>query len=186
MALFRGDTSIIKRFFTNVLQVVVIVSLISGCATHNPNRGYYGQAAYSRHDVSQEGSNPQYSGSSRKIIQQLQHEYARWQGTPYRLGGESKHGIDCSAFVKRVFDDAFAYDLPRTTHQQVSAGEKVSIKRLQPGDLIFFKTGFRQNHVGVFVGGNDFIHASASQGVTRSQLTDKYWQKKYWQSRRVL
>ncbi|MCP4324216.1 MAG: hypothetical protein GY951_17130 [Psychromonas sp.] len=116
----------------------------------------------------------------------LRKEYATWQGTPYRLGGNSKKGIDCSAFVKTIYRDSFNVTLPRTTKTQVKKGYHVYKNQLQIGDLVFFKTGWFTRHVGIYIGESKFIHASTSKGVMTSSLKNVYWKKKYWQARRIL
>jgi cell wall-associated NlpC family hydrolase len=116
----------------------------------------------------------------------LRKELAYWQGTPYRLGGNSKKGIDCSAFVKNVYHDSFNISLPRTTEIQVDKGYLVYKNQLKTGDLVFFKTGWNTRHVGIYIGNNEFIHASTSKGVTTSSLNNVYWKQKYWQARRIL
>ncbi|PKG37252.1 NlpC/P60 family protein [Psychromonas sp. Urea-02u-13] len=116
----------------------------------------------------------------------LRKEFAYWQGTPYQLGGNSKKGIDCSEFVKNVYRDGLNFTLPRTTKTQVEKGYLVYKNQLQVGDLVFFKTGWRTRHVGIYIGNNEFIHASTSKGVITSKLDNVYWKKKYWQARRII
>ncbi|XKE47520.1 NlpC/P60 family protein [Halomonas organivorans] len=113
-----------------------------------------------------------------------QHE--RWLGTPYRLGGTSRRGIDCSALVQRVYAETFRVDLPRTTRQQVHEGEAISRDALRPGDLVFFRPPGFYHHVGIYVGEGRFLHASTSRGVKLSALDNPYWRRHYWQSRRPL
>jgi hypothetical protein len=116
----------------------------------------------------------------------LQKEFFVWQGTPYRLGGNNKRGIDCSALVKNIYLDSFNIKLPRTTETQVKNGYLVYKNQLQVGDLVFFKTGWSTRHVGIYMGNNEFIHASTSKGVITSSLENVYWKDKYWQARRIL
>lgn len=96
-----------------------------------------------------------------------------WLGVPYKYGGTNEDGIDCSAFVMRVYKP-FGYELPRTADQQYDFTHKVSRETLQQGDLIFFKRRDRIFHVGIYVGENQFIHASTSQGVTIQSLEDNW------------
>ncbi|PHS33082.1 MAG: peptidase P60 [Methylophaga sp.] len=124
--------------------------------------------------------------SQSSINDLLQAQYNNWQGAPYRLGGLSKKGIDCSGFVYLTFKDQFGLILPRTTKLQVKQGERVSARKLQTGDLIFFKTAWRTRHVGIYLSDGRFLHASTSKGVIISRLDNVYWKKKYWTSRRVL
>lgn len=108
-----------------------------------------------------------------------------WIGVPYRWGGTTRRGIDCSAFVQQFVRSAFAIDLPRATAGQQYEGVSIDRDQLLPGDLVFFRRrGVR--HVGVFLGDGDFIHASSSRGVMVSDLSDDYWDRSYWMSRRIL
>ncbi|MEL6445503.1 MAG: NlpC/P60 family protein [Bacteroidota bacterium] len=109
----------------------------------------------------------------------------RWLGVPYKWGGTTRNGIDCSAFVRALYQETFSVPLPRTTHTQVLVGQEVAWGEFQTGDLIFFKTGRRRNHVGVYLRDGMFVHASSSQGVTVSSL-EGYYTRKYWTARRVL
>lgn len=109
-----------------------------------------------------------------------------WRGVPHRHGGLDHGGVDCSGLVYRAYKDIYGIELPRTTKQQSRRGRKVSATSLKPGDLVFFKTGLFQRHVGIYVGAQSFVHASRSQGVTRSALHNPYWAKRYWKAMRVL
>lgn len=125
---------------------------------------------------------------NRVVTSELKKQLKQWQGTPYRLGGDSLKGIDCSGFVQRTFNDKFDIALPRTTIAQTSQGVKIAKENLQPGDLVFFKTNWRGGsglHVGIYNGNNQFIHASTSKGVMRSSLNDRYWKQHYYQARRL-
>ncbi|CAM3544319.1 Murein DD-endopeptidase MepS/Murein LD-carboxypeptidase [Rouxiella silvae] len=125
--------------------------------------------------------------NSAVVVAQLNDQLSQWHGTPYRYGGLSRGGIDCSGFVFRTFRDRFGVILPRSTAAQTEVGTKISRKELLPGDLVFFKTGAGENglHVGIYDSGNEFIHASTSRGVVRSSLDNVYWRKVYWQARRI-
>ena len=115
----------------------------------------------------------------------LQQTYKKWQGTPYRFGGVDAQGMDCSAFTRTVFQETYGMDLPRSTYEQVAMGTPISQQELQPGDVVFFRTG-RTQHNGVYVGDGKFAHASSSVGVTISRLDNVYWRTRYWQARRLL
>ena len=115
----------------------------------------------------------------------LMSHYDEWKGTRYRMGGLSEKGVDCSGFVYLAYKNKLGIDLPRTTEKQMRIGSSVSKKNLKVGDLVFFKTGRKLRHVGIYVGDNEIIHASSSKGVIKSSLSNHYWQKKYWQARRV-
>lgn len=112
-------------------------------------------------------------------------QHADWLGAPYRLGGMAKDGIDCSGFTYVTFADWFGINLPRTAVAQSKLGTRVSWDGLAPGDLVFFKTGRKDRHVGIYAGSGAFLHASTSQGVTLSSLNSPYWRKNFWQARRL-
>ncbi|MBN2646539.1 MAG: C40 family peptidase [Thiotrichales bacterium] len=116
----------------------------------------------------------------------LMQHFTEWERTPYRLGGRSKRGVDCSAFVQIAFHQTFEFDLPRTTAEQMRVGKKVSRSQLQVGDMVFFKTGSRTYHNGIYIGNLQFMHASTSKGVVISELTETYWDKRFYTARRVL
>tara|TARA_B100001079_G_scaffold59429_1_gene50275 strand:+ start:472 stop:1083 length:612 start_codon:yes stop_codon:yes gene_type:complete len=121
-----------------------------------------------------------------KLRAALHSVYDSWAGTPYRYGGESRHGVDCSSFVQQTLDQVESFELPRTTVQQARIGLSVPKTELRTGDLVFFKTGRLSRHVGIYMGQGRFMHASSSAGVTISRLDNVYWRHHYWQSRRVL
>lgn len=102
-----------------------------------------------------------------------------WYGTRYRMGGTTKSGIDCSAFVQAVYLSAFAISLPRTARDQYRASHIISATDLKEGDLVFFNTRGGVSHVGIYLQNNKFIHASSSQGVTVSDMFDPYYLKRY-------
>lgn len=120
-------------------------------------------------------------GLTRALYDQLQH----WRGTQYRLGGLGRNGIDCSGLTYVVYRDLFGRQLPRTTDAQVDVGRPVKRSSLAPGDLVFFKTGVFQKHVGIYVSDDLFLHASQSSGVRLSSLASDYWRDRYWKARRV-
>ena len=111
-----------------------------------------------------------------------------WWGTPYALGGSSKRGVDCSYFTLDVMNAIYNTNLKRTAAEQYEQSEKIDWSDLKEGDLIFFKTdGSRSiSHVGIYMTNNKFAHASTSQGVTISDLSEPYWQKRLYSLGRVL
>lgn len=121
--------------------------------------------------------------------QALQKQFQLWKGSPYRFGGVSRRGVDCSGFVMLSFRQRFGMRLPHSTKLLSQLGEKISQSQLQSGDLVFFKTGNgwgeRALHVGIYDTHQRFIHASTSRGVIRSSLYNSYWRKTYWQARRL-
>jgi len=111
--------------------------------------------------------------------------YNEWKNVKYRFGGNSKKGIDCSAFTQRIYKEKFDIKIPRSTRTQVKVGRKVAKSDLEVGDLIFFKTGKVDRHVGVYMGNGDFMHASI-KGVKFSKVDKPFYKKAYWTSRRII
>lgn len=109
------------------------------------------------------------------------------RGTPYRNGGsEPSLGFDCSGFVQWVFT-RHGTALPREVREQFDAGRHVDRERVEPGDLVFFETISRgPSHVGIALGGGEFVHAPSSRGVVRvERYTNGYWSARWVGARRV-
>ncbi|MGD8592452.1 MAG: NlpC/P60 family protein [Gammaproteobacteria bacterium] len=120
------------------------------------------------------------------LRERLNQYFLAWHGVPYKIGGQDKHGIDCSGFVQLTYKNALGINIPRSTDLLLKTGKQISRNQLAVGDLVFFKTGFSKQHVGIYVGNGQFIHASSSKGVMKSSLKSPYWSKHYWKSNRVL
>ena len=120
------------------------------------------------------------------VEQRIRAEVLQWEGTSHRMGGTSRHGIDCSGFVQRLYRDLFNRRTPRSTALQVQSGQGVDKAQLRSGDLVFFKTPHKGRHVGIYLGQREFAHASTRRGVTISRLDDRYWHQSYWTARRYL
>ena len=117
---------------------------------------------------------------------QLRSHVRQWRGTPHRMGGGSRRGIDCSGFVQRLYQDIFHRQIPRSTALQVKSGRPITKNKLSTGDLVFFKLPYKGRHVGIYLGQSEFAHASTSKGVTISSLEDDYWHRNYWTARRYM
>jgi len=104
-----------------------------------------------------------------------------WLHTPYKYGGMSRTGVDCSGFSSIVMREIFDIKLPRTAQEQYNQGDKIRDGWRGPGDLVFFKNyrGHGIDHVGIYLGGNRFAHATESTGVTVSDLDESYYRKRY-------
>ncbi len=110
-----------------------------------------------------------------------------FKGVPYRYGGQSPKGFDCSGFTSYVFKAGAGISLPRSSQGQAKIGTAVSKDNLAPGDLVYFHT-YRKgvSHVGVYVGNGNFIHASRSKGITVTNLSDSFYGPRYLGARRIL
>ncbi len=108
-------------------------------------------------------------------------------GRPYSGASRYDPGLDCSLFTQEVFKDYNQTQLPRTSEKQFQEGRPIPRQQLRYGDLVFFNTtGYGISHVGIYVGYNEFAHASTSQGVIISSLREEYWGKRYVGARRIL
>jgi len=107
-------------------------------------------------------------------------------GAPYRLGGSSVRGLDCSAFVRKIYE-FFDVSLPRTAREQAHVGQRVSRDELKEGDLVFFNTRRAYGHVGIYIGNNEFVHAAAGrQRMVRIDTLDKpYYNKRFVKAVRI-
>jgi cell wall-associated NlpC family hydrolase len=172
---------------------LVLLGLLAGCASSSQkdvaSQDYYsqdlpGMASQTPPLMSPAGESLAAVGDE-LVRSTLMEEHDKWAGTPYRLGGTSFSGIDCSALVQNIFNEAFQVDLPRTTGSQIHTGVPISRAELSPGDLVFFRPPGNR-HVGIYVGDGRFLHASSSRGVMISKLSNSYWSRYYWQARRPL
>ena len=109
-----------------------------------------------------------------------------WIGTPYRFGGSSRKGIDCSAFTKELYSEVFNLDIKRSSRDIFSMVSPVAKEELKEGDLVFFKIHSRRiSHIGIYLGNNRFAHAS-SRGVAISSLDDAYYSRYFYKGGRLL
>ena len=153
------------------ILLVFTLFLMSGCSTRGIKKH----------------KEPSYKLKSDSSIKSaLYNEYQKWDKTPYRLGGNSFNGIDCSSLVQTIYRDALGVSVPRTTKNQAKVGYWIAKKKLKEGDLLLFKTGYNIRHSGIYLENGNFINASTKYGVTISNIHNPYWKSKYSQSRRVL
>lgn len=159
-----------------LLFIAIIILLLGGCAANTPPppSDFVGQcpapAAESRNSLT---------------VGALLQQYSSWEGTRYRAGGLSRKGVDCSGFVYLTFQELLGIELPRSASRQAQVGQAVTVPELHTGDLVFFKTGRRGRHVGIYLAEGRFMHASTTNGVTISSLDDRYWARRYWKAMRV-
>ena len=128
----------------------------------------------------------EYKSNTAYINKSLGNFYKEWKGVKYKFGGNTKSGIDCSAFIQKAYKQSLDIKIPRTTLHQSKIGKTVKKSQLQYGDLVFFKTGRNSRHVGIYLENGEFMHASTSKGVTISKLNNIYFNKHYWKSKRII
>lgn len=158
--------------------IIIGLLLVAGCSSVTPD-------ANLTQDVTIIDSNKNHLSDPAVTQSILTKQLKQWQGVPYKNGGMTRKGVDCSGFVYLTYLNQFGLAIPRTTQFQSEIGTSVSRSRLQAGDLVFFKTGFKVRHVGIYLANNQFVHASTSKGVMVSSLNGNYWKEKYWQARRI-
>ncbi len=115
-------------------------------------------------------------------------EIIKYMNTPYKFGGNSLNGIDCSAFTQSVYKNSWLLNLNRSAREQFTQGVPIEDRSdLKFGDLVFFNTRRRvkPGHVGIYIGENLFAHASTKLGVTISSLNHDYYNKRYMGARRI-
>jgi lipoprotein Spr len=127
------------------------------------------------------------SGQSFDTRSELIQASTSWMGCAYLFGGSSRNGIDCSGLVQQIFKQVFQIDLPRSTQQQYKKGIYVRRSALLAGDLVFFKNqrGAGIDHVGIYLGEGEFLHASTTEGVIISRLDEAYYRSRYAGARRI-
>ena len=113
----------------------------------------------------------------------------RYLGVPYKWGGTTRQGMDCSAFTRAIFRETYGVELPRTSNQMYKLGTQIAGRSaLRPGDLVFFRdtySGPGVSHVGIYIGDGRFAHASSSQGGTITPLNAPYFDRRFAGGRRV-
>ncbi|MCV9880006.1 bifunctional murein DD-endopeptidase/murein LD-carboxypeptidase [Brenneria izbisi] len=183
----------ILRYIWRALPAVAIAITLSACSSNgnnalNRNDQTEMRVVNDKESLSLQASQDEFEAMVRNvdIKSKLLDQYASWKGVRYRLGGDSRRGIDCSAFVQRTFREQFDMDLPRSTYEQQGVGQKIQRTKLRPGDLVLFRAGSTGRHIGIYIGNNQFVHASTSSGVMISNMGDTYWNKRYHEARRVL
>ncbi len=160
---------------------IVLLSLMAGllgCSGLRPNPKYREEE---RPRSTAVRTTP--SEFTHRLTQQIE----AYLGVPYKWGGTTRQGMDCSGFVSVVYENAVGLRLPRKAREMYNQGRLVEKHDLRFGDLVFFERieNYGVSHVGIYIGDNEFAHASTSRGVVISNLTERYYRERYVGARRV-
>ena len=162
-----------KKHLSHVLILFFVVLSLSSCRTSAPRVDYRSLAKASVKlgvDINLEDNHKLYI------------ESAEWIGVPYRSGGNTKRGVDCSGFTTQIYQKVYHIKLDRSTGGQMKNTKRVSKRNLREGDLVFFSSKRSRKkvaHVGIYLKDGKFIHASSSRGVIVSALEQQYY-RKHW------
>ncbi len=173
------------------------VLLLEGCASPRPSRtatsppsaNLASPNASSAPSVRLPGPGVRQAQSAFPVMPQAWREEAEnWLGTPYRLGGLTRGGVDCSGLVFQIYRLVAGVTLPRTSKEQLMKGLPVRPNDLKPGDLLFFygSENTAVNHVGIYLGRRQFVHASQNKGVIMSSMREPYYASHFYGAKRIL
>ncbi len=110
-----------------------------------------------------------------------------WLGVPYKYGGCTKEGTDCSCFVITFYKEVYGINLPRKSEDMLAKANEVERESLKTGDLLFFKiAGDKVSHVAIYISKDNFIHATTSKGVMINNLDENYYKKYYFKAGRIV
>jgi len=150
--------------------------LFSACSQNTPPQSAPMNSSHSGY--SQQTSRPVTQNPARNKMIQIAKSTI---GVPYKWGGNNpREGFDCSGLMRYVHINALGLNIPRTAAHQRDRSRTISYAQLQPGDMLFFKTGRKTNHVGIYVGNRQFVHApSGGKRVKISTMDSPYWYKRF-------
>ncbi|MDL2212597.1 NlpC/P60 family protein [Bacteroides sp. OttesenSCG-928-D19] len=168
-----------RNQFLTLILITVLATSVSSCRTKAPDLNYSAIA----HASVKLGVDIDY-----KDYHNLYVESANWLGVPYRPGGTSKQGADCSGLTMQIYKTVYKKKLKRSTEEQMKQSSQVSRSKLKEGDLVFFSSNQSKKkvaHVGIYLKDGRFIHASSSRGVIVSKLNEPYYRKHWMRGGRI-
>lgn len=182
----------IKNISTRIaLAVLCIMMAVSAADAKNKKRSSSKTSSKAKREIVEAKIGIEIpKDSTNQKLASLYNEAMDWLKTPYRRGGMSSRGMDCSGLTGTIYKNVFGVTLQRSSNDisRIDVSD-ISKSELKPGDLVFFATssrkGRRVNHVGVFLGNRHFIHASCSNGVIISSLDEAYYQRTWVKGGRV-
>lgn len=125
-----------------------------------------------------------FKGNENKLMIE---EIDTWLGTPYKYGGNTKSGTDCSGFIMSVYKKVNNINLNRSAYDQMQNTRLLDKNAMQFGDLVFFKIDFKKvSHVGLYLGDNKFVHASTKRGVVINDLNETYYKERFFKGGKII
>lgn len=164
----------------------VLISFLSGCSGKRVIPPYSPSTPNPAAPSTSASADHLGSVNENKLLPTIYDVYNKYRQTPYRYGGTTKKGMDCSAFTQIIFKEAFDMNLNRTASAQLSHGRYVERSLIESGDLIFFKINKKLSHVGIYTKDGNFIHVSSKRGVSEDSLNSGYWKNKFYKAKRLL
>ncbi|MFP4520804.1 MAG: C40 family peptidase [Fibrobacterota bacterium] len=174
------------KYMLNVKTLIVFLSalfLFTGCISTSPRYRPEGKRDYYK---SKQPKRQSAGGLSSPQVNRMRSVIEKYRGIPYKFGGTTTRGIDCSGFTRAVFREALGVELPRNSRDQSLRGRRISFNRLQFGDLIFFRiNSLRISHVGIYLGNGRMVHAGRHSGVAVVSLDKNYYRTRFAFGRRL-
>jgi murein DD-endopeptidase / murein LD-carboxypeptidase len=191
-----------EQLISNIMRIysfliILLIFLFCPSCTYLRETPSYREESDARKSPTTPSRSPSYSGNADKVFYEarsqklgyplngnenplLLDEVIAWLGTPYKYGGTTTFGVDCSGLAANVYRKVYNIDLERATVNMAQRTRKINRRQLKEGDLIFFKISNRKvSHVGIYISNNKFVHASTSRGVIISDITDEYYLKRF-------
>jgi cell wall-associated NlpC family hydrolase len=172
----------------SLFSMAILVLFLAGCSSPESSRTMRTGISPNQRYTTPETTRPSPGGVPVVGESAWRSEATKWIGVPYRTGGTTRAGMDCSGLVCRMYENVARIQLPRTSFDQSRIGVSVLQNQLRPGDLVFFQTSARPeiNHAGIYLGDGRFVHSSTSHGVIYSTLKEPYYIQTYRGARRIL
>ena len=190
-----------RNIIANLFTFVIVVACISSCSFFKrlANSDLETEEDFILEEISKELPKPEKNKTTQKQSPKnkmnislcskdnvkLYNAIDQWYGTPYKSGGCTKAGVDCSCFTINIYQEVYNIKLNRRAMDMVQNIKLIDRKDLVEGDLVFFiNSNGKINHVGIYLKEGMFAHASSSKGVIVSKLSEKYWDSKFYKGGR--